>query len=50
MSAKTAPGVPRGTYNLDLSGLNHPEDELIAMRCEYLGVFAVVRSCPCPDP
>lgn len=42
MSVKTAPGVPHGTYNLDLSSLNHPEDELIAMRCEYLGTSAGV--------
>lgn len=41
MSVKTAPGIPHGTYNLDLSSLNHPEDELIAMRCEYLCTFAV---------
>ncbi|ADV21774.1 hypothetical protein I305_01811 [Cryptococcus gattii E566] len=35
MSVKTAPSVPRGTYNLDLSCLNHPEDELIAMRYAF---------------
>ncbi|KAL0255589.1 hypothetical protein I308_100394 [Cryptococcus tetragattii IND107] len=35
MSVKTAPGVPHGTYNLDLSSLNHPEDELIAMRYAF---------------
>ncbi|WVO19177.1 uncharacterized protein IAS62_000455 [Cryptococcus decagattii] len=35
MPAKTSPGVPHGTYNLDLSGLNHPEDELIAMRYAF---------------
>lgn len=46
MSAKTAPSVPHGTYSLDLSSLNHPEDELIAMRCEYLGTSAVAPVQP----
>ncbi|AFR95060.2 hypothetical protein C343_03150 [Cryptococcus neoformans C23] len=35
MSVKMAPSAPHGTYNLDLSSLNHKEDELIAMRYAF---------------